>query len=110
MNEEASSLSEGANDLANMISVQPKAVVSRTLVNKPTGTITLFAFDAGEGLSEHTAPYDALVHVIEGEANVRIAAREHFVHAGQVILLPANQPHALTAATPFKMLLTMIRT
>ncbi len=109
MSEQASSLSEGAKDLSSMISVQPKAVVSRTLVNKPAGTITLFAFDAGEGLSEHTAPYDALVHVVEGEARVRISTQENSVHAGQVILLPANQPHALTANTPFKMLLTMIR-
>ncbi len=109
MSEQASSLSERARDLSSMIAVQPKAVVSHTLVNKPAGTITLFAFDAGEGLSEHTAPYDALVHVIDGEAKIRISASEHDVRAGQIILLPANQPHALTAATPFKMLLTMIR-
>jgi quercetin dioxygenase-like cupin family protein len=92
-----------------MIAVQPKAVVSRTLVNKPAGTVTLFAFDAGEGLSEHTAPYDALVHVLEGEANVRIAEQEHAVRGGQVILLPAGKPHALKAMTAFKMLLTMVR-
>jgi quercetin dioxygenase-like cupin family protein len=78
-------------------------------VNKPAGTITLFAFDAGEGLSEHTTPYDALVQVIEGEASVRIATKEHTLRSGQVILLPANQPHALKAAVPFKMLLTMVR-
>jgi quercetin dioxygenase-like cupin family protein len=102
-------ISTGAVDLASLIAVQPKAVVSRTLVNKPAGTITLFAFDADEGLSEHTAPYDALVHVIEGEASVRISTNEHVVHAGQVILLPANISHALKATKPFKMLLTMIR-
>src|SRR3990172_33668 len=105
MSEQDSNLSEGANDLAALIAFQPKAVVSRTLVNKPAGTITLFAFDAGEGLSEHTTPYDALVQVIEGEANVRIATKEHTVRSGQVILLPANQPHAVEASVPFKMLL-----
>jgi quercetin dioxygenase-like cupin family protein len=109
MNEQISDISSGAQDLTSMVMVQPGAVVSRTLVNKPAGTITLFAFDAGEGLSEHTAPYDALVHVIEGEASVRIAGTEHTVRGGQVILLPANQPHALKAIEPFKMLLTMIR-
>jgi len=109
MNEQAAELSKSPQDLTSMISVQPKAVVSRTLVNKPAGTVTLFAFDAGEGLSEHTAPYDALVHVIEGEANIRISSQENAVHAGQVILLPANQPHALKAITLFKMLLTMLR-
>lgn len=109
MNEQAAELSKSPQDLTSMISVQPNAVVSRTLVNKPAGTVTLFAFDAGEGLSEHTAPYDALVHVIEGEASIRISSQEHAVHAGQVILLPADQPHALKATTPFKMLLPMIR-
>jgi len=109
MSEQESNLSEGANDLAALIAIQPKAVVSRTLVNKPAGTITLFAFDAGEGLSEHTTPYDALVQVIEGEASVRIATKEHTLRSGQVILLPANQPHALEASVPFKMLLTMVR-
>ena len=109
MSEQAINLSEGANDLASMIAVQPHAVVSRTLVNKPVGTITLFAFDAGEGLSEHTAPYDALVHVVEGEAKIHISSKENIVQAGQIILLPANQPHALKAITSLKMMLTMIR-
>jgi quercetin dioxygenase-like cupin family protein len=108
MNDKTADLSS-PQDLASMIAVQPKAVVSRTLVNKPAGTVTLFAFDAGEGLSEHTAPYDALVHVIEGEASVRIAENEHAVRSGQVILLPAGKTHALKAATAFKMVLTMVR-
>src|SRR3972149_6978717 len=106
MNEPVTDFSNGPQGLAALISVQPKAVVSRMLVNKPAGTVTLFAFDVGEGLSEHTAPYDALVHVIEGEASVRIAQSEHTVRDGQVILLPAGKPHALTAAPAFKMLLT----
>lgn len=102
-------LSIAPQDLAAMIATQPNAVVSRTLVNKPAGTVTLFAFDKGEGLSEHTAPYDALVQVLEGEANVRIGDEEHAVAAGQVILLPAGKPHALKARTAFKMVLTMVR-
>jgi len=98
-----------AQELATMVAVQSGAVVSRALVSKPAGTVTLFAFDTGEGLSEHTAPYDALVHVLEGEAEVSIAAQEHLVKAGCVILMPANVPHALRAPMPFKMMLTMIR-
>lgn len=95
--------------LSDLISFQPGSVVSRTLIHKPTGTVTLFAFDAGEGLSEHTAPYDALVYVLEGESTITIAGQPHTVTGGQIILLPANQPHALKAATAFKMLLIMVR-
>ncbi len=109
MIEQNMDLSVGPSELASLIATQPKAVVSRALVNKPAGTVTLFAFDAGEGLSEHAAPYDALVHMLEGEAAVRIASQEHEVNAGHIILLPANVPHALQAKTPIKMLLTMIR-
>lgn len=109
MSERPLDLSSAPHELAALVAVQPGAVVSRALVNKPAGTVTLFAFDAGEGLSEHTAPYDALVHVIEGEAEVRIATSEHIVAAGHVLLLPAHVPHALHARAPFKMLLTMIR-
>ena len=102
-------LSEAPQELATLILTQSGAVVSRALINKPSGTVTLFAFDTGEGLSEHTAPYDALVYILEGEADIRIAAQEHVVGIGSVILLPANIPHALFARVPFKMLLTMIR-
>ena len=102
-------LSKAPQELAELITAQPGAVVSRVLVNKPAGTVTLFAFDAGEGLSEHTAPFDALVHVLEGQAGVLIASDDHEVKAGQVLLLPAGIPHALRAHTSFKMLLTMIR-
>ena len=94
------------SDLANY---QQGAVVSRTLLNRKAGTITLFAFDEGQGLSEHTAPFDALVHVLEGEADVTIAGSALRVSAGEMTLMPANQPHALLARTAFKMLLTMIR-
>ncbi len=100
---------EGAADLAGLVAVQPGSVVSRTLVKKDKGTVTLFAFDAGQGLSEHTAPFDALVHVLEGEAEVVLGGKAHRVGAGQALLMPAGVPHALMAVRPFKMLLTMVR-
>jgi quercetin dioxygenase-like cupin family protein len=96
-------------DAAGLVSYQAGAVVSRTLVKKPAGTVTLFAFDQGQELSEHTAPYDALVHVLDGKARITIAADAHEVATGQMLLLPANVPHALTAVERFKMLLIMIR-
>jgi quercetin dioxygenase-like cupin family protein len=95
--------------LLDLIAYQEGAVVSRALLKRATGTVTLFAFDQGQGLSEHTAPFDALVHVLEGAADIVIAGKPHQVSAGEMILLPALQAHALTARTPFKMLLTMIR-
>ena len=96
-------------ELASLVAYQDGSVVSRTLVEDRAGTITVFAFDAGEGLSEHTAPYDALVLVLDGEALVRVGGTESRVAAGGAILLPAGKPHALRAAQRFKMLLTMIR-
>lgn len=95
-------------ELPSLIRLQEGAVVSRTLVKKSTGTVTLFAFDEGEGLSEHSTPHDALVQVLEGTANISVGGRPHQVEAGEVLLLPANIPHALRAPVPFKMLLTMI--
>jgi len=91
------------------VSYQQGAVVSRTLIKHQTGTVTAFAFDAGQGLSEHTAAFDALVQMIEGQAEITIAGKPFRVDSGEAILLPANQPHAVTALSPFKMLLTMIR-
>ena len=85
------------------------AVVSRTLVKKPTGTVTLFAFDRGQELSEHTAPFDAMVHVIEGEGELTIGGQPVRAKEGEMVIMPANIPHALKAMTRFKMLLTMIR-
>ncbi len=95
--------------LAEMAAYQEGAVVSRQIVKAEAGNVTLFAFDAGQELSEHTAPFDALVHILDGEAEVRIAGRPFTLTAGQAIILPANQPHALKATRRFKMLLTMIR-
>src|SRR5678816_1792151 len=88
---------------------QVGAVVSRTLVKRGGGTITLFAFDEGQSLSEHTAPFDAVAHVLDGEADITIAGTVHNVSAGELLLMPAHQPHALHARTRFKMLLTMVR-
>ena len=102
-------LSAGAVVLAGLVGTQPAAVVSRTLVKKATGTITLFAFDQGQALSEHTAPFEALVQVLDGEAEISIGGAPHRVKGGEAILLPAGIPHAVNAVGPFKMLLTMIR-
>jgi len=88
---------------------QDGAVVSRTRLKRGGGTVTLFAFDEGQSLSEHTAPFDAIAHVLEGEAVITIASVPLTVRAGEMVLMPANQPHAVNAATRFKMLLTMIR-
>jgi quercetin dioxygenase-like cupin family protein len=96
-------------ELSDSIQIQYDAVVSKTIINKPTGTVTLFGFDAGQSLSEHTAPYDALVILIEGEADISIAGQWSRVKGGQSILLPANKPHALKAVTPYKMMLVMIK-
>ena len=93
-----------------LTSYQVGAVVSRSLLKRAGGTITLFAFDEGQSLSEHTAPFDAVAHVLEGEADITIAGAPLTVSAGQIVLMPANQPHAVSARTRFKMLLTMIRT
>ena len=94
---------------AELVNYQEGAIVSREIVKKPTGSVTLFAFDEGQGLSEHTTPFDALVYVIEGEVEISIAGQPHRLQGGEIILLPANQPHALKALNRFKMSLTMIR-
>jgi quercetin dioxygenase-like cupin family protein len=95
---------------ADIVGYQEGAVVSRELLRKATGTVTAFAFDVGQGLSEHTTPFDALAHVLEGEAEIVIAGTAHRVPGGSMILMPGGQPHALHAVQRFKMVLTMIRT
>ncbi len=95
--------------LDQLVSYQDGAIVSNTVHKDAAGTISAFAFDAGEGLSEHTAPFDAFLQVYEGEADVTIQGETHRVQVGQLIRLPANIPHAVQATTRFKMLLTMIR-
>ena len=94
----------------DLVTLQPGAVVSLTLVIAAGGTVTAFAFDTGEALSEHSAPFDALVLGVEGTAEVTIAGAPHGVSTGDILLLPANKPHALRATTPFKMFLVMIKT
>ena len=96
-------------NLVELLQYQDGSIVSRVLLKNKGGTVTLFAFDVGEGLSEHTAPFDALVVVTDGEAEIEIAGESFRVKQGETIILPANRPHALRAAMKFKMLLIMIR-
>ncbi len=102
-------MSQNIINLEKHLSYQAESVVSREIIRKKEGTVTLFAFDAGQGLSEHKAPFDALVQVVDGEADVFIDGEAHRLHAGELIIMPANIPHALQAVTAFKMILTMIR-
>lgn len=95
--------------MKGLVAYQDGAVVSRTIVDTGAGTVTAFAFDEGEGLSEHTASYDAMVIVIEGKVDIRISGSVFQLKEGQIITMPANRPHALKAVTRFKMLLVMIR-
>ena len=95
--------------LIDLVSYQDAAVVSRTIIDKKSGTVTLFSFDTGQGLSEHTSPFDALVMVFDGEAEITIAGRTSLVRTGEMIVMPANKPHALKANRRFKMALVMIK-
>lgn len=95
--------------LPDMVNYQAGAVVSRTLIDKPQGTITLFSFGAGQGLSEHTAPFDAMVYILDGEAEIMISGKLFLVKSGEMIIMPANKPHALKAIKQFKMMLVMIK-
>lgn len=98
-----------ANDLAELIEYADDSVVSKTILDKPAGTITLFAFDKGQKLSEHTSPYDAVVQIVDGIALLTIGGRDVKISAGQIVIMPANVPHSVAADEKFKMLLTMIR-
>jgi quercetin dioxygenase-like cupin family protein len=102
-------LESKASNLEDLIDYQEGSVVSRTIIEKKTGTVTLFAFDENQGLSEHTAPFDAMVYVVEGEVDVTIAGKLVSLKKGELTIMPANQSHALTAKSRFKMLLTMIK-
>ena len=107
--ENTKNLAAQAVNLTDLIDYQAGSVVSRTVIDKKAGTITLFAFDQKQGLSEHTAPYDALVYILDGEADVVISGKPVRLKKGEFTIMPANEPHALSAVTRFKMLLTMIR-
>ena len=106
---DTSKLVAKASSLEGLIDYQEGSVVSRTIIDKKTGTITLFAFDENQGLSEHTTPYDAMVYVLDGEVDINISGKQIWLKQGEMTILPANQPHALTAKTKFKMLLIMIK-
>ena len=95
--------------LADLISYQKGSIVSREIINKKTGTVTVFAFDKGESLSEHTAPFDALVYILDGETKIFISGKPRLVKKDEIIIMPAGKPHALKASKRFKMLLIMIR-
>jgi len=102
-------LASKATNLAGLINYQEGSVVSRSIIDRKTGSITLFAFDQNQGLSEHTAPYDAVVYILEGEINVTISGKQVVLMEGEMTILPSNAPHALAAKTPVKMLLVMIK-
>jgi quercetin dioxygenase-like cupin family protein len=106
---EPENLKAQAINLVSLVDYQAGAVVSRTLIDKKVGTLTLFAFAEGQGLSEHTTPFDAFVYILDGKAEVAISGRAHRVGAGEIIIMPANEPHSLKAPERFKMMLVMIR-
>jgi len=97
------------SSLNDQVNYQDGSVVSKTLIKKKTGTVTLFAFDQGQGLSEHTAPFDALVCILDGKAEITISGNPYILKTGEMIILPVNEPHSLKAVKRFKMMLTMIR-
>ena len=96
-------------NLGSQVDYQEGSIVSKTIADRPTGSLTLFSFDRGQGLSEHTAPYDALVYVFDGRAEVTVAGCAMTVKTGEIVVMPANQPHALKALERFKMMLVMIK-
>ena len=108
-NQKTQNLIGQVKSLSGMAAYQDGAVVSREIIKKETGTVTVFAFDKGEGLSEHTAPFDALVTILDGEAEIFISGNPNRLQAGEFIIMPANKPHSLNAVEKFKMMLTMIR-
>jgi quercetin dioxygenase-like cupin family protein len=98
-----------ANNLESLMDYQTDSVVSKTIIGKKAGTVTMFAFDKDQGLSEHTAPYDAMVYMVDGEAQITISGKPIIVKKGEMVILPANEPHALEALSKYKMLLIMIK-
>jgi quercetin dioxygenase-like cupin family protein len=108
-NKNKESLIAKATKLVDLADYQDGSIVSRTIIDQKTGTVTFFAFDEGQGLSEHTAPFDALVHILDGEVEITISGKPFQLKVGEMIIMPANEPHALKAIKKFKMLLIMIR-
>ena len=97
------------SNMKDMVAYQAGSIVSKEIIKKPTGTVTIFAFDQDQGLSEHTAPFDALVQIVEGEAEIIISGESHHVKEGEIIIMPGGKPHALKASKKFKMMLVMIK-
>jgi quercetin dioxygenase-like cupin family protein len=108
-NEKAKTVVGQAMELKALVDYAAGGIVSRTLVDQAGGSVTVFSFDAGQRLSEHQAPFDAMVNILDGTAHITIAGTPHIVKAGQMIIMPANVPHAVAAPEPFKMMLTMIK-
>lgn len=108
-NKETKNLDSQAILSVGLINYQSGSVVSREIIKKPNGSITIFAFDEGEGLSEHTAPYDAIIQILEGNAEITLSGKEHNLKNGEMIIMPAGEPHSVKALTKFKMTLTMIK-
>ena len=102
-------MSQQVSKTKDMVAYQDGSIVSKEIIKKATGTVTIFAFDQGQGLSEHTAPFDALVQIVDGEAEIIIAGEPHHLQAGEIIIMPGGKPHALKALKKFKMLLVMIK-
>ena len=102
-------MTEKAFKMKDLVTYQDGAVVSKEIIRKPTGTVTLFAFDRDQGLSEHTAPFDALVCILDGEAEILISGEPHRLGTGEMIIMPGGKPHALKAVRRFKMMLVMVR-
>ena len=100
---------EKAGSLVSLVDYQDDSVVSKEIIKKDKGTVTLFAFDKGQGLIEHSAPFDALVYILDGKAEISISGKPHNLKAGEAIIMPADKPHSLKARERFKMLLTMIK-
>ena len=106
---ENKSISSSIQNLKELVGYQEGSIVSREIIHKSTGTVTLFAFSKGQGLSEHTAPFDALVYIVDGEADIAISGRVNHLKEGEMIIMPGNKPHALSSQHDFKMLLVMIK-
>jgi len=102
-------MAEKVSNLKDLVTYQDGSIVSKEIIKKPTGTVTIFAFDQDQGLSEHTAPFDALVYILDGEAEIIIAGEPHQLKTGEMIIMPGGKPHALKAVKRFKMMLVMIR-
>ena len=102
-------MAQQVSNMKDLVTYQDSSIVSKEIIKKPTGTVTIFAFDQDQGLSEHTAPFDALVYVLDGLVEITISGKSYRLQEGEIIIMPAGEPHALQAVSRFKMMLLMIR-